>query len=82
MNYIMRQDFCTQTSRKLRDIGYAPKPAFQFARFFFTIQVCVCGLMGMYFLPSQVEKLAIAGSGKGFSGPRAGLVLPDFSGRR
>jgi hypothetical protein len=82
MNYIMKQDFCTKTSRKLRDLGYAPKHAFRFARLFFTIQVCVYGLMGMYYLPSQVENLQIAGSGKGFSGARAGMVLPDFSGKR
>ena len=77
----MTQDFCTKTSRKLRDLGYAPKPALRFARFFLFIQVSVCGLMGIYELLSQVENNRITGSGN-YSGARAGLVSPDFSGLR
>ena len=77
----MREDYCTETSRKLRDLGYAPKTARRFARFFLFIQVSVCGLMGIYELLSQVENISIAGSGN-YSGARAGLVSPDFSGLR
>jgi hypothetical protein len=78
----MTQDYCTETSRKIRDLGYAPKPALRFARFFFCIQVSVCSLMGIYELLSQVEHNRIAGSGEYVSGARAGMVSPDFSGRR
>ena len=78
----MREDYCTKTSRKLRDLGYAPKPALRFARFFLFIQVSVCGLMGIYELLSQVENISIAGSGEWLSGARAGMISPDFSGLR
>jgi hypothetical protein len=77
----MTRNFCTKTSRKLRDLGYAPKPALRFARFFFIIMMSVCGLMGIYYLLSQVENNWITGSGN-YSGARAGLVSPDFSGLR
>jgi len=78
----MTQDFCTDTSRKIRRLGYAPKPAIRFARFFFSILMSVCGLMGMYYLLSQIENNQITGSGEWFSGARAGRGSPDFSGRR
>lgn len=77
----MREDYCTKTSRKLRDLGYAPKPALRFARFFFIIMMSVCGLMGIYYVLSQVENISITGYGN-YSGARAGLVSPDFSGLR
>jgi hypothetical protein len=77
----MREDYCTKTSRKLRNLGYAPKPARLFARFFLFIQVSVCGLMGMYELLSQVENDQITGSGN-YSGAWAGMISPDFSGLR
>jgi hypothetical protein len=78
----MTQDYCTKTSREIRNLGYAPKTALRFARFFFFIQVSVCGLMGIYYLLSQVENNRITGSGKWFSGARTGIVSPDFFGLR
>ncbi len=78
----MTQDFCTDTSRKIRKLGYARKPAIRFARFFFSLVMSVCGLMGMYYLLSQVETNRITGSGEWFSGARAGMGSPDFSGKR
>jgi hypothetical protein len=78
----MKQDYCTETSRKIRDLGYAPKPARRFARLLLIIQVSMCGLMGIYEILSQVEHNRITGSGEWLSGARAGMVSPDFSGLR
>jgi hypothetical protein len=78
----MTRNFCTDTSRKIRKLGYARKPAIRFARFFFSLLMTVCGLMGIYYLLSQVENNWITGSGEWFSGARAGMGSPDFSGRR
>jgi hypothetical protein len=78
----MTRDFCTDTSRKIRKLGYAPNHALRFARFFFSILMSVCGLMGIYYLLSQVENNRITGSGEWFSGARSGMVSPDFSARR
>ena len=78
----MVQDYFTQTSRKLRKLGYAPKTAFRFAGLFLCIQVSVCCLMGLYELSSPVENSSITGSGVYVSGARAGMVSPDCSGLR
>jgi hypothetical protein len=78
----MLQDYCKQTSREIRKLGVAPKPARRFARVILFIQVSVCCLMGLSELPSPVEKRSITGSGKWLSGARAGKVSPDFSGLR
>ncbi|MGA2912129.1 MAG: hypothetical protein ABSE07_01285 [Methanoregula sp.] len=78
----MTRDFCTDTSRKIRKFGYARKPAIRLARVILSLQVSVCGLMGVYELLSQVENNRNAGSGKWFSGARAGIVSPAFFARR
>jgi hypothetical protein len=78
----MIQDYCTKTSREIRDLGYAPKPARRFAGLFLIIQVSMCGLMGIFYVLSQVEHNRSTGSGEWLSGARAGMVSPDFSGLR
>jgi hypothetical protein len=78
----MTLNFCTDTSRKIRKLGYRPKLAMRLARLILSFMVSVCGLMGGYYLLSQVENNRITGSGERFSGARAGMGSPDFSGRR
>jgi len=78
----MPQDYCTKTSREIRKLGYAPKPARRFAGLILIIQVSLCGLMGICEFLSQVEHNRITGSGEWLSGARAGMVSPDFFGLR
>ena len=41
----MTNEFCTQTARKLRKLGYAPQDAAQYSRFFFLSMLSVSGVV-------------------------------------
>jgi len=78
----MTLNFCTRTARKIRRLGYAPKVAVRLSGLCYLFMLFLRGLMGPIGIPSQVLINQITGSGKFFSGARAGISSPDFSGIR
>jgi hypothetical protein len=41
----MNNKFCTRTARKLRKLGYVPKVATFYSRFFYLSMLSVCGIV-------------------------------------
>jgi hypothetical protein len=78
----MTLNFCTGTARKIRRLGYAHKVADRISRFCYIFMLFLRGLMGPIGIPSQVLIHQITGSGKFFTGARAGIISPGFSGLR
>ncbi|MEN6444325.1 MAG: hypothetical protein WC391_08170 [Methanoregula sp.] len=75
----MFENFCTQTARKIRKLGYARSVALFYARFFFASMLLVCAVMGVLSLPSASQYPLTTGSGIYRLGARAGYAVSDFS---
>jgi hypothetical protein len=78
----MTGNFCTLTARRIRRLGYAPKRAIWFARFFFFSMLSFCVAVGLLTSPAEGVDGWITGSGKFPQGARAGSGSPDFFGLR
>ena len=78
----MTRNFCTRTARRITKLGYAPKVAIRYARFFFFSMLSVCAAMGVLNVPSNALIESITGSGKSPAGARTGISSPDFFGLR
>ena len=71
-------NFCTLIARRIRLLGYAPKSAIWFARFFFVSMLSVCAASGLLMHPTDEAYEGIIGFRKSPVGVRIGVVSPDF----
>jgi hypothetical protein len=74
----MTQDFCTRTTRKIANLGYAKKVARRLAKFCYLAMTFTCRLFGL-FLREKAPIHLITGFGMHTTGARAGIVSPASS---
>jgi len=72
----MTLNFCTQTARKIRRLGYAHKVADRISRFCYIFMLFLRGLMGPLCVPSQGMNGVATGSWNFSSGASAGMISP------
>ncbi len=78
----MDENFCRNTAREIRHLGYAPSRAKQYAGFFFVSMLSVWCAAGVLNVPSEGMNGWITGSGKSPAGARAGTGSPGFFRKR
>ena len=74
----MTGNFTRRTARGIRQLGYAPKRATRYARFFFVSLLSVCTAAGILDIPVEAVHGSNTGSGKSPAGARAGSTAPGF----
>ena len=73
----MIQNFCRQTTREFRRLGYAQKIAYRFAGYLTFLEMVVCGAMGALSNPSQEMYDGANGRGK-FSPDARATIISDY----
>jgi hypothetical protein len=74
----MIQNFCRQTTRGFRRLGYAEKIADRFAGYLTILEMVVCGALGALSNPSQEMYDPANGSGKFSPDARAAIIADYF----